>query len=155
MLLRRKMLLYSVVLFVLLCSASVGSVVAASGWSQAYGGTLSDYACSLIATSDGGYALTGGSLLVKTDELGNAQWNKTYVDGSINSLVTASDGGYASAGSTSSFGAGYEDFWLVKTDESGVYPEYSSWLVPALVLTATVFIIINKKQLLNKRSQAS
>ena len=35
------------------------------------------------------------------------------------SLIQTSDGGFALAGSTSSFGAGGEDFWLVKTDAQG------------------------------------
>jgi hypothetical protein len=102
------------VLFVLLCSSLVVSVDAASMRSQTYGGADDDVAYSLVATSDGGYAIAGG---------------------------------------TGSFGAG--NVWLVKTDEFGVVPDYSSWLIPALVLTATAFIIINKKRLLHKRSRAS
>jgi hypothetical protein len=119
-------------------------------WNKTYYGTSF---AALLATSDGGYALAGGSLLIKTDALGNMQWNKTYVDGSINSLIATSDEGYALAGTTSSFGAGDSDFWLVRTDVQGIYPEYSSWLIPALVLTATAFIIINKKRLTHKSSE--
>jgi hypothetical protein len=148
-------------------------------WSQTYGGTREDLAYSLVAASDGGYALAGvcnftgpfgqgtaDAWLVKTDSLGNMQWNKTY-DGTGNnwgddwacSVIATSDGGYALAGTA--FYANYldleygqqlyGDFWFVKTDELGVVPEYSSWLVPALVLTATAFIIVNKKRLLHKR----
>jgi len=54
-------------------------------------------------------------------ELANG-WSKTYggpdADGAI-SLVLTSDGGYALAGMTESFGAGGDDFWLVKTDSYG------------------------------------
>ena len=49
-------------------------------------------------------------------------WSQTY--GGIGSdsayaLVQTSDGGYALAGSTDSYGAGSDDFWLVKTDANG------------------------------------
>jgi hypothetical protein len=71
--------------------------------------------------------------------------------GAMCSLVATSDGGYAIASTSGSYEAGDYDFLLVKTDEFGVVPEYSSLLVPALMLTATAFIIINKKKLLHKR----
>jgi hypothetical protein len=90
------------------------------------------------------------------------KWNQTCGgtgDDSARSLVKASDGGYAIAGiwnftpPSSLESQDYNgDFWLVKTDAFGVVPEYSSWLVPALVLTASAFILFNKKRLLNKRS---
>jgi predicted secreted protein len=86
----------------------------------------------LIQTSDGGYALAGSTQsfgagswdfwLVKTDAAGNAQWNRTYggtSDDEAYALVQTVDGGYALAGYTGSIGAGYYDFWLVKTDASG------------------------------------
>jgi len=101
-------------------------------WNKTYGGTHEDVAYSLVQTADGGYALAGdtysfgagdcNSWLVKTGASGNAQWNKTY--GGTNhdevlALVQTGDGGYALAGYTDSFGAGFYDFWLVKTGASG------------------------------------
>jgi hypothetical protein len=100
-------------------------------WNQTYGGADGEIARSLIKTSDGGYALGGGTSpfggaadlwLVKTDESGNMEWNKTYggaQDDRAQSLIETSDGGYALAGLTESFGAGSYDFWLVKVDGSG------------------------------------
>ena len=49
-------------------------------------------------------------------------WNKTY--GETNgdyayALVQTGDDGYALAGFTNSFGAGWSDFWLIKTDAVG------------------------------------
>ncbi len=163
-------------------------------WNQTYGGI------SLITTSDGGYAIANGSSLIKTNALGTPEWNKTYAEGDVYSVIETSDGGYLIAGNieifggggatlsliktnsngtvewntlhggpredmayslvatsdggyglsgfTCSYSAGDSDFWLVKTDEFGVVPEYSSWLIPALVLTVTAFIIKNKKRLL-------
>ncbi|MFW9779510.1 MAG: hypothetical protein ACFFE8_11700, partial [Candidatus Heimdallarchaeota archaeon] len=60
--------------------------------------------------------------LVKTDVNGKIQWNQTYggwAGDEINALIQTDDGGYAFSGSTSSFGRGNNDMWLVKTDISG------------------------------------
>ncbi|MFX0062334.1 MAG: hypothetical protein ACFFC7_09125 [Candidatus Hermodarchaeota archaeon] len=104
-------------------------------WSQTYGGVYSDYASALIQTTDGGYALAGGTglydprgsdyWLVKTDSNGTAQWNQTYRgkeddEARTLALIQTTDGGYALAGGTSSYGAGGSDFWLVKTDSQGI-----------------------------------
>jgi len=109
----------------------VGSVGASSElWSQSYGGTEDDLASSLVATSDGGYIMTGytGSFgaggtdvwLVKTDENGDVEWSQTY-GGAQNdrgeSVQQTSDGGYLIAGEKSG------DFWLIKTDSNG----YVTW----------------------------
>jgi hypothetical protein len=101
-------------------------------WNQTYGGTSRDWALALVQTGDGGYALVGGTFsfgagwcdfwLIKTDELGNMQWNKTYGgwnDDLAYDLVQMGDGGYALAGGTWSFGAGLYDVWLIKTDADG------------------------------------
>jgi hypothetical protein len=113
-------------------SAPAPATVPPGDWSQTYGGSGDDYARSVVQTSDGGYALAGftdssgaGSFdfyLVKTDSVGNQNWTQTYGgsgDDEAYSLVQTSDGGYALAGYTSSFGAGYYDFYLVKTDSAG------------------------------------
>ena len=134
MLLRRNRLLVGTVLSLLLCFSLIISVKAeASMWAQTYNRATSDRAYSLVETSDGGYALAGHSYeigssdlgdcwLVKTDEHGDVEWNMTYGglgDDWASSLIETSDGGYALAGHTSSFGAGNDDFWLIKTDASG------------------------------------
>jgi hypothetical protein len=99
-------------------------------WNKTYGGTNYEETQSLVQTGDGGYAVAGytysfgagdaNSYLVKTDALGNMQWNKTYggTDYEFSySLVRTSDGGYAIAGFTTSLGD--VDCHLVKTDASG------------------------------------
>ena len=49
-------------------------------------------------------------------------WDRTYggsVYDEVSSLIQTTDGGYAVAGSTSSKGAGKQDFWVIKLDEQG------------------------------------
>jgi len=129
-------------------------------WNQTYGGTNTDNAYSVVETSDGGYALAGltrsfgagegDAWLVKVDSSGNMQWNKTYGGPKHDfaySVIQAEDGGYALAGSTQSFGAGVSDAWLIKTDETGVIPEFPSWTILPLLLVATLVIIICKQRL--------
>jgi len=99
-------------------------------WNKTFTGLHSDIARSVVQTGDGGYAIAGHTRvgasydfwLVKTDASGNHLWNKTY-GGATNdfglSVVETSGGGYAIAGWTDSFGSGYEDAWLVRTDASG------------------------------------
>jgi hypothetical protein len=101
-------------------------------WNKTYGGTLYEYAVSIVQTIDGGYALAGVTTawltgtsdfwLVKTDSSGNQLWNKTYGgtgDDYANYMIQTADGGYMLAGTADSFGAGGDDFWLVKTDATG------------------------------------
>jgi hypothetical protein len=63
-----------------------------------------------------------GTVNLASQEPPPTEWNKTY--GGTNTevaygFVQTGDGGYALAGYTTSYGAGYGDFWLVKTDASG------------------------------------
>jgi len=101
-------------------------------WSQIYGGADYERAESVVQTTDGGYAIAGCTTsfgagiwdywLVKTDSTGNMQWSETYGGTGhdlASSVVQTTDGGYAIAGYTTSFGAGGDDFWLVKTDSTG------------------------------------
>jgi hypothetical protein len=101
-------------------------------WNKTYGGTDLDFAYSVVQTIDHGYALAGYTYsygaglsdfwLVKTDAAGNAEWNRTYGGAGediAHSLTQTRDGGYAIAGLTYSYGAGADDFWLVKTDSAG------------------------------------
>jgi hypothetical protein len=102
-------------------------------WNQTYGGPDPEQGRSLVQTSDKGYAVAGythsfgpglvAGWLVKTYANGTAAWTQTYGGGSAeatHSVVQTADGGYALAGITTSYGAGGGDFWLVKTDSSGV-----------------------------------
>jgi hypothetical protein len=101
-------------------------------WSHSFGGRLWDGARSVVQTPDGGFALAGftGSYgagafdmwLVKTDANGDSLWSRTYGGGSYDeayALQQTLDGGFILCGYTGSFGDGYENGWLVKTDSAG------------------------------------
>ena len=106
---------------------SWGNVV----WTKTIGGGDSDDANSVIQSSDGGYVVAGSTrsftedvniYVVKLDSSGNVVWTKT-IGGSSNdvalSIIQSSDGDYVLAGYTTSFGAGGEDFYVVKMDANG------------------------------------
>jgi len=96
-------------------------------WEQTYGGSGWDEAFSAQQTTDGGYIVAGytssygagmGDIyLVKTDALGNTEWEKTiggsYEDYAYRVQQTL-DGGYILVGATESYGAGMADIYLVK-----------------------------------------
>jgi hypothetical protein len=106
--------------------------MSATFFAKTYGGTYSEYAYSVQQTSDGGYIVAGLTdsfgagyddiFLIKTDASGNIQWAKTYGGTDNNraySVQQTSDGGYIVAGTTRSFGAGWRDIFLIKTDANG------------------------------------
>ncbi len=128
-------------------------------WNKTYGGTANDNGFHLLQETGGGYVIVGSTLsfgaggsdvwLIKTDSSGSMLWNQTYGGTGSDvgsSVVQASNGGYALAGSTSSFGAGSNDFYVIKVDGVGVIPEFSSWLIPTLALTSTGMLLIRKKR---------
>ncbi len=101
-------------------------------WDKTFGGSAIDEAYSLIQTTDGGYAVAGPTesygageadfWLIKLDHQGNKLWDKTFGGSKYDkaySLIQTTDGGYAVAGPTKSYGAGEEDFWVIKLDSKG------------------------------------
>jgi PKD repeat protein len=102
-------------------------------WTKNLGGYSSDGAYCVQQTTDGGYILTGWTMsygpgplmnawLVKTDSMGNEQWNKAFGGTDVDQgrcVAQTGDGGYIIAGYTESYGAGLYDMLLIKTDSSG------------------------------------
>ncbi|MFC1543144.1 hypothetical protein ACFL4K_01235 [Candidatus Neomarinimicrobiota bacterium] len=101
-------------------------------WNKTFGGSSEELSRSVQQTSEGGYIVVGytnsfgagdmDTWLIKTNEAGNTVWTRTY-GGSQDDrgyfVQQTSDSGYVITGETSSYGAGGEDIWLIKTDASG------------------------------------
>jgi len=98
-------------------------------WTKTYGGSGDDYGMSVQQTSEGGYIVagytnsfgTGGHdiWLLKTDNIGDTLWTELYGgsnDDKGRSVQQTADRGYIVAGHTTSFGAGGNDVWLIKTE---------------------------------------
>jgi len=100
-------------------------------WNRTLGGTGYEVMVFVQQTADEGYNIIGntdsygaGSFdiwFVKIDSNGNMQWNNTFGGTGQDWAYSVSQvpGGYIIAGMTESYGAGYSDFWLVKTDTKG------------------------------------
>jgi len=101
-------------------------------WEEFYGGTQDDIAYSLAQTADDGYVFTGYTSsqgpgpynlwLLKTDGTGTVEWDRVLggSEGEIGYDVRqTADGGYIITGYTSTWGLGFGDLWLVRTDNAG------------------------------------
>ncbi len=108
-------------------------------WQKVLGGTDDDYAYSIHQTSDGGYIVAGWTFsndgdvygyhgggdgwVVKLNQNGNIQWQKTlggFDEDILYSIQETRDGGYIAVGRTRSFYVyGKSDFWIVKLDHYG------------------------------------
>jgi len=130
-----KAFLVAVLFATFLAFVTVGctsGTVPEEAWNKTFGGTDNDSALSVQQTSDGGYIIAGctesygaGSYdfwLIKTDSKGNKEWDNTFggtdEDWAFSTQQT-SDGGYIVAGYTMSYGTGWVNAWLVKTDSEG------------------------------------
>ncbi|MFC1860188.1 PKD domain-containing protein [Chloroflexota bacterium] len=96
-------------------------------WNQTFGGSGYDYGRFIYQTTDGGYTVAGTTdsygaglrdfYLVKSDATGNVEWEQTFGGVSYETDLSAqqtADGGCVMVGTTTSFGAGGYDAYLVK-----------------------------------------
>jgi uncharacterized protein with FMN-binding domain len=112
-------------------------------WERTFGGMGKDIGFMVQQTKDGGYIIAGATKphmigdydiwLIKTDSEGNPEWDKTFGGRGNdwpNAIQQTADGGYIIAGGTESYGAGFNNaflvktprntnLWLIKTDSEG------------------------------------
>ncbi|MEO0191745.1 MAG: hypothetical protein ABIM46_03055 [candidate division WOR-3 bacterium] len=101
-------------------------------WARTFGGPGYERASSVTQTADGGYAIAGytdsfgaGSvdfLVLKLDPDGSLEWARTFggMEDEWAHLVTqTADGGFVVAGYTWSYGAGCDDFLVLKLNSDG------------------------------------
>ncbi len=101
-------------------------------WSKTYGGDGNEEGFSVATTSDHGFAFVGLTnsfgnggydvYLVKTDSMGNFQWQRTYGGSDWDfgySIQQLPDKGYIICGQTYSYGAGNGDVYIIRTDSTG------------------------------------
>jgi len=119
-------------IFMLLSTYLFAQTAPDTSWTKMYIGGQYDWGWQVQQTTDGGYIIIGDTesygagyydaWLIKIDCDGNIVWTKTF--GGIyedrgQSVQQTADGGYIIAGTTGSFGAGWYDIWLIKTDAQG------------------------------------
>lgn len=113
-------------------------------WQRAIGGTQTDFANSILPTSDGGFIIAGttdssnGDILsnqgsgdifiVKLNHVGVIEWQKSYGgnnEDALSDVLQTIDGGYIFAGLTKSNNGdvsgnhGLRDYWIVKISNIG------------------------------------
>ncbi|OQX54514.1 MAG: hypothetical protein B5M53_05715 [Candidatus Cloacimonas sp. 4484_209] len=101
-------------------------------WTKTYGGTSNDWGYSVQECASGGFVIAGmtysfgaggeDAYLIRTDAAGDTLWTKTY-GGTGNDggwfVQECASGGFIIAAETQSFGAGWYDIYLIRTDENG------------------------------------
>ena len=103
-------------------------------WTIIYEHTGYDMAFSISNGTDTGYIIAGDNvhsdisniMLKKIDDFGNLQWNSIYGGDSNDhgrSIKKLNENGFVLTGSTSSYGNGYHDFWVLRLDSesSNIY----------------------------------
>lgn len=101
-------------------------------WTKTVGGVNSDVGGFVQQTTNGEYIIAGSTqsygagdtdiYLIKTDSSGDTLWTKTIggiADDEGYYVQQTTDGGYIITGYTESYGAGNDDFYLIKTDPDG------------------------------------
>jgi hypothetical protein len=102
------------------------------GIQKTIGGPGEEWAWDVRETADEGSVVAGFTnsfgaggrdvWVLRLDRLGNVLWQKTYGgvgEDEARAVVPTHDGGFVVAATTDSFGAGQEDFWVLRLDADG------------------------------------
>lgn len=135
-------------------------------WSKSYGGEMNEEGFSVTQTFDKGYAFLGFTdsygaggydvYLVKTDSMGNFQWQRTYGGSDWDfgySIQQLPDSGFVMCGLTYSYGSGNGNVYVIRTDKNGIalwqkpvndtnYYQYSSIGNSVSVINDSLYAII-------------
>jgi hypothetical protein len=119
-------------------------------FSTQIGGTNYDYPVDVLATDDCSFVVCGGTYtvnnniqayLVKTDDKGVQQWERTYGTPSydlIRKVTPIKTGGYMICGATSDFNPGtFYDAYLIKTDQNGIEAWQRHYEIPGFSVIAS------------------
>jgi len=101
-------------------------------WTKPYTGK------AIQQTTDNSYIIAGvdeSIFIMKTNQNGDSLWTEHYDGSGVGSILTTSDGGYIICGSTTNFGAGGSDIYIIKTDSLGntVYVEEEQPEIPNII----------------------
>jgi hypothetical protein len=113
----------------LLKTDSTGNLI----WAKTFGGLSDEQGSDVQQTTDGGFIITGYTssfgagyddvYLIRTDSIGDTLWVKTFGGTGYNDYAAAvqqtTDEGFIIAGTSESFGMGYSDVYLIKTNSNG------------------------------------
>jgi hypothetical protein len=100
-------------------------------WSRTYGGLATEYGYDIQLTGDGGFVVVGVTYsygagdadvwLLRLDFMGGIVWSHTFGGAGKDTgrSVRVISGGFLIGGGTSSFGHGYDDFYLLRTNSLG------------------------------------
>ncbi len=127
-----------------------GNTCPVAKFSTQIGGINYDYPVDVLATNDCSFVVCGGTYtvnnniqayLVKTDDKGVQQWERTYGTPSydlISKVIPIKTGGYMICGATSDFNPStYYDAYLIKTDQNGIEAWQRNYEIPGFSVIAS------------------